>query len=161
MMVTIRDGLAKRGPISWSGFTLIELLVVIAIIAILAALLVPTVTSALERGRRASCQSNQHQILVAMHAFSGSHEGRFPVTDRDAPNVNEFHPSAGDHVSWVSGYMYEVFADEYGIRLENFQCPNRPEDWTGRTTGITPAGRWRTSFYLMFGRDISKFSRPT
>jgi prepilin-type N-terminal cleavage/methylation domain-containing protein len=60
------------------GFTLIELLVVIAIIAILAAILVPAVTRALERGRQAMCTSNLHQIGVAMALYANDHNGLWP-----------------------------------------------------------------------------------
>src|SRR3954469_10406453 len=52
------------------GFTLVELLVVIAIIALLIAILLPTLKKAKEGANRVKCQSNIHQIVLAMMMYS-------------------------------------------------------------------------------------------
>lgn len=60
-----------------TAFTLVELLVTVAIIAILASLLLPALSSAKEKGRRASCMGNLRQIGVGLKMYADDC-GRYP-----------------------------------------------------------------------------------
>jgi len=61
-----------------TAFTLIELLVVVAIIAILAALLLPALTAARERARRAACANNLDEMGKAIENYLGQFGNYYP-----------------------------------------------------------------------------------
>jgi prepilin-type N-terminal cleavage/methylation domain-containing protein len=102
---------AKRKEWGNRAFTLIELLVVVAIVAILAALLLPALQNAKERGKQALCMSHMHQIHVSLMLYSDDNDGFFPMMYWGAPNLWDGY---GNTVSWDytgTSWMTHYFPD--------------------------------------------------
>ena len=94
-----------------AGFTLIELLVVIAIIMALAALLMPALGTAKERGRRALCMSNQRQIYAAAVVYTGDYDGWVPPGDFCNMGTTRAQTQAGQPYNpsvWYCNYLHMI-----------------------------------------------------
>ncbi len=69
-------------------FTLVELLVVIAIIAILASMLLPALSKAREKARKAQCFNNQKQLAGYVTVYSNDFNGYLPAGNYRNPPIN-------------------------------------------------------------------------
>jgi type II secretory pathway pseudopilin PulG len=80
------------------------LLVVIAIVALLAAMLLPALAAAQERGRRTACLSNLRQIGVAIQLYAQDYSGRIPYGPIAPVFTSPFdlYPSTGAPTSLLS-----------------------------------------------------------
>ena len=87
-----RTGPACRRTVA---FTLIELLVVIAVIAILAALLLPALSGAKERAKRASCKNSVRQFLLAVHMYGNDSRQKLPSGASDMGADDDHLPVLG------------------------------------------------------------------
>ena len=104
-------------------FTLIELLVVIAIIAILAAMLMPALQQARERGMQAQCISNLKQMVLGLSSYvSDSDDWQFGGNRTNV--IHEYLQHCGERGylgSWKKRNIDEITHQGTGITY----CPRQ------------------------------------
>ena len=147
------EQLLRHDGVKRVRFTLIELLVVIAIIAILAAILLPALNSARERGRSASCISNLKQFGTAFDIYTDANEDFYPCF-HTINRAFDFGNGSGPNKNW----FYVLFSTGV-LDVQSFVCPTLPLNPEYMPyKGSAPTAR---SHYGYNGKFVGQLHRAT
>ena len=159
----------KRAQCSF-GFTLIELLVVIAIIAILAALLLPALARAKQKGLAISCVNNIKQLAVASTVYSVDFSDAWPLNNSGDDALNLVNPPADRPPKvWAEGRegsnlisdaeAQGMVSDKVSLiapYLKNkkvFRCPGDTQPWKINNMTLTRPRSYGMNAYVAWKGD--------
>src|SRR5215469_8658981 len=114
------------------GFTVMELLVVMAVIAILAAILLPVLAQAKEKGRQIKCLNHENQITIAAMLYADDNDGKMCGERMGTESCGVWpappRPNHGKEWTWSYAILPYTGGSTNAPR-DLWACPTRPPNW--------------------------------
>jgi prepilin-type processing-associated H-X9-DG protein len=137
---------------------------VVAITGLLAAMVLPALSSAAAKGKRAACLNNLKQLEIGCHLYSGDNDGKLPE------NLPQALPGNASTNGWVLGNMAELQDSTnatlirrgklfpYASQTALYRCPADPSNTRGvpRVRSYSMNG-WMGSRYMELNSRTNGF----
>lgn len=108
----------QKATLRQGGFTMVEVLAALLILMVLVAILLPTSSVFVARGKQTKCAANLRQIGAAFILYAGDNNGRIGNYDRD--NITAW---GGNAPMWGGPPLEQRSLGAYITDPRVFQCP--------------------------------------